>query len=129
MTVYADYEYYTGTYGGTALTEEDFQPCAVRASLYLDELTLGRAAGAADLDEVKMACCAVAEQIPGLQQAEASAASSGGAVASQKVGSFSVTYQSGASALAAIRATMADVARMYLGRTGLLYRGVPRLWD
>lgn len=128
MTVYADYEYYTGTYGGTALTEEDFQPCAVRASLLLDEMTLGRVAGAADLDEVKQACCAIAEQVPGLKQAEAAAASSGGAIASQKVGNFSVTYRSGASALSVIRASMEDLARLYLGGTGLLYRGVPMLW-
>ena len=45
---YADYAYYTDSYGGKAVSQEDFLRLAAKASAYLDNLTFGRAAGNAD---------------------------------------------------------------------------------
>lgn len=42
---YADYAYYTDSYGGKAVSQEDFLRLAAKASAYLDNLTFGRAAG------------------------------------------------------------------------------------
>lgn len=41
--IYADYAYYTDTYGGKAVSAEDFPRLAAEASAYLDRVTFGRA--------------------------------------------------------------------------------------
>ena len=69
--VYADYNYYTQNYLGTMLNEEDFSRLALRASSFLDYYTRGRAAQNAELEAVKMACCAVAEQQHVIEKARA----------------------------------------------------------
>lgn len=135
---YADYEYYTTTYLGTAIQEPDFPRLALRASSFLDYYTQGRAAQNKDLDAVKMACCAVAEQYQTidtaqvLEQRSLSAALSqdGGELKSQTVGSWSKTYQSGGESAAqaatfaiSAKSGLAAAANMYLAGTGLLYRG------
>lgn len=136
--VYADFEYYITKYMGTAIEPERFYTFALRASSFLDYYTQGRAAENADLDAVKMACCALAEQYQVIEQAQAlanknlSAAieSDGGEVQSETVGSWSKSYRSGgdsagaaASVAANAQASLAAVARQYLSGTGLLYRG------
>ena len=59
--MYADYIYYTTTYIGSALTEEEFARAATRASSFLDYYTRGKAKTYTG-DELKMCCCALAEQ-------------------------------------------------------------------
>ena len=134
---YADYEYYTITYLGTAISEADFPRFALRASSFLDYYTQGQAANNAELDALKMACCAVAEQYQSIDAAQALAQkalsaslSSGGELQSQSVGSWSKTYRSaGDSAQQALasaetaQAALAAAAAQYLAGTGLLYRG------
>lgn len=126
--VYADFDFYVNSFGGTFFqTEEAFNPCAIRASLYLDELTLGRAEANAELERVKLACCAIAEQVSIIMEAEASAGT--GAMRSQSVGSFSVTYSTTEEIVAHAKAQIGELARLYLAPTGLLYRGIKRIWD
>ena len=136
---YADYEYYTTTYLGTAIKEDDFLRLSLRASSFLDYYTQGRAAQNPELDALKMACCAIAEQYQYIDTAQAMAQKSlsaslesgeSGELQSQSVGSWSKTYRSGgdsaqqalASAQAA-QASLAEIAQQHLGSTGLLYRG------
>lgn len=66
---YVDYGYYTTTYLGTAIMASDFPRLSLRASSFLDYYTQGRAAQNKDLDAVKMACCAVAEQYQAIDTA------------------------------------------------------------
>lgn len=136
---YADYEYYTTTYLGTAIKKDDFPRLALRASSFLDYYTQGRAAKNADLDVLKMACCAVAEQYQYIDTAQALAqkslsasleSSESGELQSQTVGSWSKTYRSGGdsaqqalSSVQTAKASLASVAQQYLAGTGLLYRG------
>lgn len=134
---YADYEYYTTTYLGTAIKEDDFQRLSLRASAFLDYYTQGRAAKNADLDALKMACCAVAEQYQYIDTAQALAQKSlsaslesDGELQSQTVGSWSKTYRSGGdsaqqalSSAQSAQAALAAIAQQYLSATGLLYRG------
>lgn len=130
MTVYADFDYYIGTYGGTVFEESsDYLPCAARASLHIDELTLGRAEANADNERVKLACCAIAEQVKLINDANASMHSGKAQMRSQSVGSFSVTFGTSDELIATAKAQIGELARLYLGSTGLLYRGVPRIWD
>lgn len=136
---YADYEYYITTYLGTAIQEEDFLRLSLRASSFLDYYTQGRAAKNADLDVLKMACCAVAEQYQYIDTAQAMAQKSlsaslesgeSGELQSQTVGSWSKTYRSGGdsaqqalSSVQTVQAALGAIAQQYLAGTGLLYRG------
>lgn len=136
---YADYEYYTNTYLGTTIQEADFPHLALRASSFLDYYTQGRAAQSKELDALKMACCAVAEQYQSIGLARQAAlnalknsanAGAAGELQSQSVGTWSKTYRSGgesaqqaAMAAQSTQASLAAVAAQYLSGTGLLYRG------
>lgn len=136
--VYADYDYYSNVYLGTAISSDDFQRFAMKASTFLDYATMGRAGKHSGMDAVKMACCAVAEDYQTIDTARSLAnkslsvsldAVSGGSgeLQSQTVGSWSKTYKSGgSSASEAIgvtsnaQETMFSTAAMYLSGTGLL---------
>lgn len=137
--IYADYSYYAGTYMG-AVSEEEFPRLAVRASSFLDYFTQNRAKDNADLDAVKMCCCALVDKYYVIEAANAlatkrlmDAAVTDAEVKSETVGSYSRTLSSGSeSALAALntgdgaKKLLADTCREYLAHTGLLYRGGAR---
>ena len=106
--VYADYDYYSNVYLGTAISSDDFPRLAMRASAFLDYATMGRVAKHADLDAVKMACCAVEDDCQTIETAKAlanksltasleSASEGAGELQSQTVGSWSKSYRSGGS--------------------------------
>ena len=59
--IYADYEYYCGTYMGT-VDADSFCRLATRASSFLDYYTQNRVKNFAELDAVKMCCCALVDQ-------------------------------------------------------------------
>lgn len=128
---YADYTYYICTYMGTAIEEPDFHGLSLRASIYLDYYTQGRAAKNADLDALKMACCAIAEQYQLIELAKTAAKESlsGECVElkSESVGSWSRSYGSTSEMVGAMTknadAELATIARQYLSGTALLYRG------
>lgn len=133
--MYACFDYYYDVYGGRAVEAEDFCRLSVRASSFIDYCTMGRAKNRADMDEVKMCCCALVEQYNLIDTAQALAqkstktanASDSGEVQSESVGGWSRTYRSGGdSASAALKtaqsakdALLSTVAE-YLANTGLL---------
>ncbi len=133
--VYADYDYYTKTYLGTALNENDFPRLALRASEYIDRYTRNRAAAMAEAEPVKKACCALSEQMQLIEQADALARSSlaqnGGAeLERETVGAYSVSYRDLGGSAASARSVsdgaeraLADLIRRLLAGTGLCYRG------
>lgn len=134
--IYADYSYYAGEYMG-AVSEEEFPRLAVRASSFLDYFTQGRAESNANLDAVKMCCCALVDNYKVIESSRALASKrlsdaldSDADVKSETVGSWSRSLASGSeSSLSALstaeneRKLLADTCREYLGNTGLLYRG------
>ena len=133
---YADYTYYSGTYMG-AVSEEDFPRLVVRASSFLDYYTRNKAKGHADLDAVKMCCCALVDKYAVIEAAQtlavknlANAAENDAEVKSETVGSYSRTLATGGeSALSALNTTdgvrklLAETCMEYLAHPGLLYRG------
>ena len=133
---YADYTYYSGNYMGT-VSEEDFPRLAVRASSFLDYYTRNKAKDSADLDAVKMCCCALVDKYAIIEAAQAiamknlaNAAANDAEVKSETVGSYSRTMATGGeSARSALNATdgakklLAETCMEYLAHTGLLYRG------
>lgn len=134
--IYANYEYYTGTYMGS-VSEENFLRLAVRASSFLDYYTQNRAKDNAALDAVKMCCCALVDKYAVIEAAQAlamktlaNAAASDAEVKSETVGDYSRTLASGGeSAVSALSVTgsarklLAETCVEYLAHTGLLYRG------
>ena len=102
--MYADYEFYTESYGGRSISEGDFPRLAAKASALIDKLTFGRAAEHSDDEQVKMCCCELSESL-------ALTDGNGGMIKqSESVGSWSCTLagsenaSEGAFARAACRA-------------------------
>ena len=125
--VYADYNFYVTSFMGTAIKEEDFNRLALRASQFLDYYTLGKSREVTGLENLKMACCAIAEKYQIVEMAQRSAVKSlHEDVKSESVGSYSVSYQTAnekAQAVSNAQSEVAATARQYLVGTGLLYRG------
>ena len=131
---YADYDYYSGTYLGT-VSEEDFPRLAVRASSFLDYYTQNRVKDNADLDAVKMCCCALIDQyalLDAAQKAATKSLSNAGdpETKSESVGSYSRTLTTGGEAAKSVldavstsKQMLANLCNEYLAHTGLLYRG------
>lgn len=113
--MYADYEFYRTEYSGNQISEADFLRNANLSSAYLDRITSGRAKrveGEERLFLLKMACCAVAE----IFFLEAS----GGDITSESTDGYSYS-RSGNSV--PLEARKRGAAALFLGDTGLLYRG------
>lgn len=114
---YASYRDYLDGYGGNRLGEQEFESYARQAGGYLEVLTYGRCAHAADeqtVQAVAMACCAVAEELY-RQEREPP-------LTAQTVGQWSRSY----AAPRCSERCIADAARIYLRGTGLLWRGWKR---
>ncbi len=138
---YADYEYYTNTFGGSLVSADDFARLSIRATAYIRYITQGKSDAHDDLDAVKAACCAVTEQYLSFDMAQklasesliaaaSSASGVGGELQSESVGGYSRSVRSGGeSAKSAIEAAeriksqLLSTAQCYLAATGLLYRG------
>lgn len=116
--IYADYTYYTDTYGGKAVSAEDFPRLAAKASAYIDRLTFGRAADFPNDERLKRCCCELCESLLLTD-------GSGGMVKqSESVGSWS--YSLAGSSEGASETLMARAACRTWLPAEWLYRGVGR---
>lgn len=121
----ADWEFYTDKYRGIAITDEfEYARLSIRADAELDFYTLGRASRNTNLEAVKLAACAVAEQVQVWEKAMASASSTGAELQSETVGSYSRTFRSSDDIRAEAKRSIREAVEKYLAHTGLLYRGV-----
>lgn len=113
---YASYDYYVKTYGGGSVTAPDWPAASRDASAFLDALTYGRLKGHPERvsDDVKMAVCAAAEASA---RYTAAAASHAAGVASESVGSQSVSYLNGEEAGKAKQQEMLAAAGLFLPRS------------
>lgn len=113
--MYADHKFYTDTFYGT-LSEEDFKRLSVRATAEINRITFNRAATAtgADLEAVKLAQCAVVEELYKIEM--------GGDIASESNDGVSRSYASGAARSKMQR--IVEAARVYLDTTNLCFAGV-----
>ena len=127
--LYADFAYYQNVFCGDLIpTVDDFTIYAARASRYIDHITVDKAEAYAaehpDDTKLKDACCAAADQYFLIGKARASIASNDGDIASESVGSHSVSYRSGIETAAALESGLKKTVSVYLFTTGLLYRGI-----
>lgn len=111
-----DYSFYTDTYGGNRILEDDWQRISQKAEQRLDSYTFGRCSGAwEDESWCNLAKCAVCEMSEILYADEKKDGKT-----SENTDGYSVSYDTGKS----LDGMLYDVARVYLGDTGLLYAGV-----
>lgn len=115
---YADFEYYTNEYGGSAISEEAFSVLAAKSSAFIDRVTMGRAADHADNDRLKCCCCDLAETLHSAED------TNGMVKQSESVGSWSYTLNSSASDKT-VEDFMYAKCRTWLP-SEWLYRGVAR---
>lgn len=120
---YADYQYYKDVYLGSQISEQDFPRLAERATEFVRYMTRGKSDGQAELDAVKSAVCAAAEQQQMLEVSAQGTLESGGELASETVGSWSQSFRSADEVAKGAYAQMAAAVSRYLTATGLLYRG------
>ncbi|MDE6005492.1 MAG: hypothetical protein K2G88_08925 [Oscillospiraceae bacterium] len=133
---YADFPYYQDFFIGTMITDAGmFRQLSERASEYLDMITFGRLCLKIP-DEyetlVKKCCCAIAEAIYLFFRDNLDSDSAGKPKTQETIGAYSVSYASISDTISALlngnSAGLQDylyrIAMKYLGRTGLLYRGV-----
>lgn len=124
MKLYADYVYYIFTYRGK-LTDEEFDKSVIPATAYVRRITFGRADENVELDEVKLATCAVCDLLANDEKARSQY--SGRAVISENTDGYSVTYESGGNGSTMddlLTKKMYKTVETYLEPTGLLYMGV-----
>lgn len=118
-----DYTYYRDSFGGTAVTEEEFPVYARQASAYIRYLTAGRSE-TTDMDAVRDAACAVCEVYAA--DAAQMQADGGREKASENNDGYSVSYvtegQEGQTHEETLRRKAYQAAYPYLAFTGLLSR-------
>ena len=107
--MFADYAYYTGAYGGSALTAASFPLYANRATAYLGSII----SSVPDPipDDLKMAMCGVADE---MQKVDAEH----GGIQSENTDGYSVTYIAPLTA----KRRFYDVAAEFLANTDLMGR-------
>lgn len=123
--IYADYDYYTTVYMGKSISEEDFLPIAVKASAYVDLVTMQRSKTATGdaMAAVKNAVCALCEIIQDGNKLNAVSSDTERPLASETVGGWSRSFGSkvvSANDLQLIENRKREAVMMYLGPYGLL---------
>lgn len=119
MNLYATYAYYISTYRGN-LTEEEFEKAIIPATVHVQRITFGRADRNMELDEVRLATCAVCDLLANDEKARSQ--HSGRTVISESTDGYSVTYENRGDDL--LTRKIYKAAELYLEPTGLLYAGV-----
>jgi len=128
--MYVTFEYYTSTFGGTEIPEASFIKYERKARVFLDNVTFNRLQLDNTLvtESVKNAICEIMDSNYKLDAKEAE--TDGNLISSETVDGHSITY-----AISDIDKNEVDksqlnkfkyynIAREYLGNTGLLYRGI-----
>lgn len=116
---YTDYVYYQNTYKGDLIPSNKFELYSRKATRYIKINTFERIDELDIPDEVKMCCCELAE----LEYKADNIAKTDG-VTSEKVGEYSVSYESAQSIKDNKQKDMKNTLKLWLANTGLLYRGL-----
>lgn len=113
-----EYSFYTGTYGGTKISEDSWKRFSQKAEQRLCGYTYGRCSGDWEGENwCNLAKCAVCEMSEILFDDEKR-----GGKTSENTDGYAVSYDAGNGKTVA--SMLYDVARVYLADTGLMYAGV-----
>lgn len=121
--MYASYEFYTETFGGS-LTETDFRKYELRAEVYIRYLTyVNGDIFAKEDNRVKMAVCAAAEVVADAVRSSSMTSLPGRALKSETTDGYSVSYADGPADLEVeLRKNILEAIEIYLLPTGWLCR-------
>lgn len=112
--MYADFEYYRLTFGGTLIEETDWNTFSRQADAYIDHLTFWRLhQGWIVVSAVKMAACAVAEELFTQSKQLSSAAILQG-IKSENNDGYAVTFTDAASQRTENTMRLQQAADLYL---------------
>lgn len=103
--------------GESKIPQGEFSHLAVEAAQEIKAATFGADVPQEHEETVKMCCCALAQIIYSAEQ-------DNGGIASEKVGSYSVTYEGAQAKAQRLKDEKRNVIRRYLADTGLLFTGV-----
>ena len=123
MKVYVDNNFYAEKYllGRKAVISEGFKHYALIAGQVIRKHTFGRVDKLAEVPEsVQMCCCELAEVEYLREQQKAEA----GVKTSEKIGTYSVTYQSMQELNADVTKKQRSIILKWLADSGLCYTGV-----
>lgn len=125
MATYVEYSYYTATFLGSKISEEDWPALEMRAARHIDRLTFNRAADiisddtpAASVTAIKKAVCAVVEELN-----RQISAGHGKEISSESVGGHSVSYVQNADLERTEQDRIRKEARFWLEDTYLMFPG------
>lgn len=124
---YADYEFYTDVYYGNLISEEDFPRLSEHASDYIYNYTQGLAdkVTGKDFEMVQKATCAIAEVLLSEGNMTTATFTADKAIASEKVGSYSVSYGTTGfsyNAMKYLDDKKKDLLWLYLGNLSVMAR-------
>lgn len=119
MNNYVDYEYYKTTYKGDLVPSDKFDFYCRKATQYVKINTFNRIDENNVQEEVKMCVCELCEIV---YKVENTTRTYG--ITSEKVGEYSVSYESSQNIKASQEVDMGKTLRLWLADTGLLYKGV-----
>ena len=123
MQAYTDEMYYINDYlkGRKPVITTDFPFYARSASQAIDRYTFNRLKDVAEIpDEVQMCCCELAESEYRMEKRQKES----GGKASEKIGTYSVSFGSAQEFAAAISREQRGIVMKWLADTGLCYQGV-----
>lgn len=114
--MYADFAFYQNTYKGTG-TEANFDRLSVPATAHINRITNNRAqtATGADLEAVKMAMCAIIDELDKQEH--------GGIITAESNDGISRSFATGTIVKSATQ-RIYDAAALYLSNTNMLFLGV-----
>ncbi|MDO4318316.1 MAG: hypothetical protein Q4C48_08950 [Lachnospiraceae bacterium] len=115
---YTDYAFYAHVYKGSKLTEEQWERLAIQASVRIKNRMLG--VGGDVPVEVQYCCCELAELLQSVEENRETFAG----IASEKDGSWSVSYESSEARANSTERQVAEIIDRWLAAAGLLYSGV-----
>lgn len=117
MYCYVDYEFYKNEYEGSIIPQNSFKALALKASAFLDYITFDRIHDLEEVeDNIRFATCSIMESMQKFNN-------DGGIKASESTGNYSVSYVVNNMPSSEGQIYYKE-AEMYLGNTGLLYRGI-----
>lgn len=123
MRAYADEEFYRESYllGRKSVIGIGFLFYARQASQVIDQYTFGRLRERQEIPQVvRMCCCELAESECRREKQQKEA----GGKASEKVGTYSVSFSSAQESAAAVTQEQYSIVMKWLADTGLCYQGV-----
>lgn len=123
--MYASYEFYTETFGGS-LSQEDFRKYELRAEAYIRYLTyVNGDIFAKEDDRVKMAVCVATDVVAYVVKSFSGGAQQGRTLKSETTDGYSVTYADGTADMEIeLRKNILEAIEIYLLPTGWLCRAM-----